>query len=57
MIIHLDVDWDDVILERFALVIAQQSLHFALVIAQQSLHFALQLNWFYRALLKISSQN
>ena len=34
MIIHLDVDWDDAILERFALVIAQQSLH-----------FALQLNW------------
>lgn len=34
MIIHLEVDWDDAILERFALVIAQQSLH-----------FALQLNW------------
>ena len=34
MIIHLEVEWDDAILERFALVIAQQSLH-----------FALQLNW------------
>ncbi len=34
MIIHLEVDWDDAILERFALIIAQQSLH-----------FALQLNW------------
>mmetsp|Transcript_6237 Transcript_6237/g.8982 ORF Transcript_6237/g.8982 Transcript_6237/m.8982 type:complete len:901 (-) Transcript_6237:204-2906(-) len=34
MIIHLEVDWNDAILERFALVIAQQSLH-----------FALQLNW------------
>mmetsp|Transcript_22378 Transcript_22378/g.33061 ORF Transcript_22378/g.33061 Transcript_22378/m.33061 type:complete len:902 (+) Transcript_22378:101-2806(+) len=34
MIIHLDVDWDEAILERFALVVAQQSLH-----------FALQLNW------------
>ena len=30
MIIHLEVEWDDAILERFALVIAQQSLHFAL---------------------------
>jgi len=34
MIIHLEVDWDDAIFERFALMIAQQSLH-----------FALQLNW------------
>ena len=34
MIIHLEVDWDDAVLERFALVIAQQSMH-----------FALQLNW------------
>jgi phosphatidylinositol 4-kinase len=34
MIIHLEVNWDDAILERFALIIAQQSLH-----------FALQLNW------------
>lgn len=34
MIIHLEVHWDDAILERFALIIAQQSLH-----------FALQLNW------------
>mmetsp|Transcript_86811 Transcript_86811/g.250779 ORF Transcript_86811/g.250779 Transcript_86811/m.250779 type:complete len:879 (-) Transcript_86811:1573-4209(-) len=34
MIIHLEAEWDDAILERFALVIAQQSLH-----------FALQLNW------------
>mmetsp|Transcript_28768 Transcript_28768/g.81140 ORF Transcript_28768/g.81140 Transcript_28768/m.81140 type:complete len:1026 (-) Transcript_28768:71-3148(-) len=34
MIIHLEVEWDDAILERFALVIGQQSLH-----------FALQLNW------------
>lgn len=30
MIIHLEADWDDAILERFALVIAQQSQHFAL---------------------------
>lgn len=30
MIIHLEHDWDDAILERFALMIAQQSLHFAL---------------------------
>lgn len=30
MIIHLEAEWDDAILERFALVIAQQSLHFAL---------------------------
>ena len=34
MLIHLEVDWDDAILERFCLVIAQQSIH-----------FALQLNW------------
>lgn len=34
MIIHLEVSWDDAILERFALIIAQNSLH-----------FALQLNW------------
>mmetsp|Transcript_14836 Transcript_14836/g.16466 ORF Transcript_14836/g.16466 Transcript_14836/m.16466 type:complete len:903 (-) Transcript_14836:95-2803(-) len=34
MLIHLDVDWDEAILEQFALVVAQQSLH-----------FALQLNW------------
>ena len=34
MIIHLEAEWDDAILERFALVVAQQSLH-----------FALQLNW------------
>merc|ERR1719273_415313 len=30
MIIHLEVNWDDAILERFALIISQQSLHFAL---------------------------
>jgi len=30
MIIHLEASWDDAILERFALIIAQQSLHFAL---------------------------
>lgn len=34
MIIHLEASWDDAILERFALIIAQNSLH-----------FALQLNW------------
>lgn len=34
MIIHLEAEWDDAVLERFSLVIAQQSLH-----------FALQLNW------------
>lgn len=34
MIIHLEANWDDAILERFALIIAQHSLH-----------FALQLNW------------
>lgn len=41
MIIHLEVDWDDAILERFALVIAQQSLH-----------FALQLNWILQGALE-----
>jgi phosphatidylinositol 4-kinase A len=41
MIIHLDVAWDDAILERFALVIAQQSLH-----------FALQLNWILQAAIE-----
>jgi len=30
MIIHLEAQWDEAILERFALVIAQQSQHFAL---------------------------
>mmetsp|Transcript_21145 Transcript_21145/g.24340 ORF Transcript_21145/g.24340 Transcript_21145/m.24340 type:complete len:896 (-) Transcript_21145:582-3269(-) len=30
MIIHLEADWDDEVLERFALVISQHSLHFAL---------------------------
>ena len=30
MIIHLEADWGEAILERFALVIAQQSQHFAL---------------------------
>mmetsp|Transcript_4375 Transcript_4375/g.10930 ORF Transcript_4375/g.10930 Transcript_4375/m.10930 type:complete len:935 (-) Transcript_4375:2633-5437(-) len=34
MIIHLEAEWDDAVLERFSLVVAQQSLH-----------FALQLNW------------
>jgi phosphatidylinositol 4-kinase len=34
MMIHLETEWDDAILERFTLVIAQQSIH-----------FALQLNW------------
>jgi hypothetical protein len=34
MMIHLETEWDDAILERFILVIAQQSIH-----------FALQLNW------------
>lgn len=34
MMIHLETEWDDAILERFSLVIAQQSIH-----------FALQLNW------------
>jgi phosphatidylinositol 4-kinase A len=41
MIIHLEVEWDDAILERFALVIAQQSLH-----------FALQLNWILQGALQ-----
>lgn len=30
MIIHLEANWNDAILERFALIIAQHSLHFAL---------------------------
>merc|ERR1719296_53067 len=30
MIIHLEANWDDAILERFALIISQHSLHFAL---------------------------
>jgi phosphatidylinositol 4-kinase A len=34
MIIHLEAEWDDAVLERFSLVVAQQSIH-----------FALQLNW------------
>jgi phosphatidylinositol 4-kinase len=34
MVIHLEANWDDAILERFALTISQHSLH-----------FALQLNW------------
>jgi phosphatidylinositol 4-kinase len=41
MIIHLDIEWDDAILERLALVIAQQSLH-----------FALQLNWILQGVLE-----
>jgi phosphatidylinositol 4-kinase len=41
MIIHLEVEWDDAILERFALVIAQQSIH-----------FALQLNWILQGALQ-----
>lgn len=41
MIIHLEIEWDDAILERFALVIAQQSLH-----------FALQLNWILNGVLQ-----
>ena len=41
MIIHLEVEWDDAILERFALVIAQQSLH-----------FALQFNWILQGALE-----
>lgn len=41
MIIHLEVDWDDEILERFALVIAQQSVH-----------FSLQLNWILKGALE-----
>jgi phosphatidylinositol 4-kinase len=40
MIIHLEADWDDEILERFALVIAQQSVH-----------FSLQLNWILKGAL------
>lgn len=34
MVIHLEAEWDDAILERFALIVSQHSLH-----------FALQLNW------------
>jgi len=30
MIIHLEANWDDAVLERFALIIAQHSIHFAL---------------------------
>ena len=41
MIIHLEVEWDDSVLERFALVIAQQSMH-----------FALQLNWILQGALE-----
>lgn len=41
MIIHLEVEWDDAVLERFALVIAQQSIH-----------FALQLNWILQGALQ-----
>ena len=41
MIIHLEADWDDEILERFALVIAQQSVH-----------FSLQLNWILKGALE-----
>ena len=41
MIIHLEAEWDDAILERFALVIAQQSLH-----------FALQFNWILQGALE-----
>ncbi|GKY98038.1 hypothetical protein MPSEU_000761900 [Mayamaea pseudoterrestris] len=41
MIIHLEADWDDEILERFALVIAQQSVH-----------FSLQLNWMLKGALE-----
>jgi phosphatidylinositol 4-kinase A len=41
MIIHLEAEWDDAVLERFSLVIAQQSLH-----------FALQLNWILQGALE-----
>lgn len=41
MIIHLEAEWDDAILERFALVIAQQSIH-----------FALQFNWILQGALE-----
>jgi len=41
MIIHLEAEWDDAVLERFALVIAQQSLH-----------FALQFNWILQGALE-----
>lgn len=41
MIIHLEVEWNDDILERFALIVAQQSIH-----------FALQLNWILQGALE-----
>ena len=41
MIIHLEAHWDDAILERFALIIAQHSIH-----------FALQLNWILQAAIE-----
>jgi len=41
MLIHLEADWDDAVLERFALVISQQSLH-----------IALQLNWILQGALE-----
>ncbi len=41
MIIHLEANWDDAILERFALIIAQHSIH-----------FALQLNWILQAAIE-----
>lgn len=41
MIIHLEANWDEAILENFALIIAQHSLH-----------FALQLNWILRGAIE-----
>jgi len=41
MIIHLEASWDDAILERFALIIAQHSIH-----------FALQFNWILQAAIE-----
>lgn len=41
MIIHLEANWDDAVLESFALVISQHSLH-----------FALQLNWILQGALE-----
>lgn len=41
MIIHLEADWDDAILERFALIVSQQSPH-----------FALQFNWILQGALE-----
>jgi len=41
MIIHLEAKWDDAILERFALIIAQHSIH-----------FALQFNWILQAAIE-----